>query len=151
MPLIIAQTFPLGRFHATRWNQNPFEDRFGEWPPSPWRLLRALLARWFQYQRETSDDDTKIRDELLRSIALELPSYRLPVNTWRGSDIRQYLPTALDRQFKYKKGKLDYSFRNITTSLSVDAYRALPVSEPILWTWANVNLLPGTMRLLNEL
>ncbi len=39
MPLILEQSFPLGRFHATRWNQNPFEDPYGEWPPSPWRLL----------------------------------------------------------------------------------------------------------------
>ena len=53
MPLILEQSFPLGRFHATRWNQNPYEDRHGEWPPSPWRLLRALAARWFQYARET--------------------------------------------------------------------------------------------------
>ena len=57
MPLILEQVFPLGRFHATRWNQNPFEDRHGEWPPSPWRLLRALAARWFQYARETGDED----------------------------------------------------------------------------------------------
>ncbi len=53
MPLILEQSFPLGRFHATRWNQNPFEDPYGEWPPSSWRLLRALAARWFQYSRET--------------------------------------------------------------------------------------------------
>ena len=62
MPLVLRQTFPLGRFHATRWNQNPFEDRFGEWPPSPWRLLRALVARWFQYSRETGDEDVALRD-----------------------------------------------------------------------------------------
>jgi len=42
MALIIQQQFPLGRFHATRWNQGAFGDAYGEWPPSPWRLLRAL-------------------------------------------------------------------------------------------------------------
>src|SRR5690606_40929388 len=35
MALVLEQSFPLGRFHATRWNQNPFEDPYGEWPPSP--------------------------------------------------------------------------------------------------------------------
>jgi CRISPR-associated protein Csb2 len=58
MAVVIEQRFPLGRFHATRWNQNPFEDPYGEWPPSPWRLLRALAARWFQYARETGDGES---------------------------------------------------------------------------------------------
>ena len=56
MPIIFEQRFPLGRFHATRWNQNPYEDRHGEWPPSPWRLLRTLASRWIQYSRETGDE-----------------------------------------------------------------------------------------------
>ena len=41
MALAIEQYFLTGRFHATRWNQNPFEDSHGEWPPSPYRLLRT--------------------------------------------------------------------------------------------------------------
>src|SRR5436190_12457233 len=90
MALILDQRFLLGRFHATRWNQNPFEDPHGEWPPSPWRLLRALAARWAQYSRETGDDDPKGRDELLRSLARQPPAFRLPESSWRGPDLRQY-------------------------------------------------------------
>ena len=69
MPLVIEQFFPQGRFHATRWRENPFADAYGEWPPSPWRLLRALAARWFQYSRETGDRDEAAVERLLRTIA----------------------------------------------------------------------------------
>src|SRR5947209_2479860 len=96
MPLIIEQSFPLRRFRATRWNQNPFEDPYGEWPPSPWRLLRALAARWFQYSRETADQDEAQRNELLSKLAREAPGFCLPANSWRGSpEVRQYQPTEV--------------------------------------------------------
>src|SRR5713226_7278794 len=87
MSLVLEQSFPLGRFHATRWNQNPFEDPYGEWPPSPWRLLRALAARWFQYGRETGDTDDTLRNRILTKLAQEVPCFRLPENTWRGRAI----------------------------------------------------------------
>lgn len=157
MTLVIEQVFLLGRFHATRWNQNPFEDRAGEWPPSPWRLIRTLAARWFQYQRETGDDNTKLRDELLRALAAELPSFRLPEQTWRGNDLRQYQPTALDRQYKYrknprtKKQELDYSFREVSRTLALDTYRAVPPSASIYWIWSSCTLSNETTELLRQL
>lgn len=154
MPVLIEQTFPLGRFHATRWNQSPFEDNVGEWPPSPWRLLRALAARWFQYQRETGDEDIKLRDELLRALAGELPSFRLPVQTWRGRDIRQYQPTALEVQYKYKTNQtkaLDYSFRQVSTTLAIDTYRAVPRKASLYWIWRSCALSAEASKLLNHL
>ena len=45
MRLVLQQSFPLGRFHATQWKANPFDKELaGEWPPSPWRLVRAIVA-----------------------------------------------------------------------------------------------------------
>src|SRR3990172_2991946 len=106
MPLIIEQSFPLGRFHATRWKQNPFEDPYGEWPPSPWRLLRALTARWFQYFRETGLSNEGERDSLLTALSSEPPAFALPALTWRGPAIKQYQPTGLDEHFKYRTDKV---------------------------------------------
>jgi CRISPR-associated protein Csb2 len=45
MPVIIKLTFPGGRYHATPWGRHVNEGE-PEWPPSPWRLLRALVAVW---------------------------------------------------------------------------------------------------------
>jgi CRISPR-associated protein Csb2 len=157
MPLILEQTFPLGRFHATRWNQNPFEDRHGEWPPSPWRLLRALAARWFQYARETGNEDEPRRDQLLAKLAESPPVFRLPEMTWRGPEMRQYQPTALDEQYKYrkdpmtKKPVIDYSFKAISKTLSVDCPRVISPTDSVFWIWDNVVLDDRSKQLLEAL
>lgn len=43
--LSLKVTFLAGRFHATPWGRNVNEAEV-EWPPSPWRILRALVASW---------------------------------------------------------------------------------------------------------
>ena len=53
MRIVLSQTFPLGRFHATPWAANPFDDPHGELTgPASWRLARAIAARWYQWARE---------------------------------------------------------------------------------------------------
>ena len=157
MPLILEQSFPLGRFHATRWNQNPFEDPYGEWPPSSWRLLRALAARWFQYSRETGDSDESLRNRLLSKLAREVPGYRLPENTWRGPAIHQYHPVGLEEQYKYKKVPgsakqvLDFSFKQVGTTLAQDHFRVIPRIAPIYWIWDASELEPQEEKLLSYL
>lgn len=39
----VSFTFPLGRYHATPWDMAANSGAV-EWPPSPWRILRALLS-----------------------------------------------------------------------------------------------------------
>src|SRR6266508_6988675 len=46
MSVVLAVRFPLGRYHATAWDRSVNEGAV-EWPPSPWRLLRALVATWY--------------------------------------------------------------------------------------------------------
>jgi len=41
--ITLAFHFPGGRYHATPWGHQVNEGLV-EWPPSPWRLLRALLS-----------------------------------------------------------------------------------------------------------
>jgi len=44
----IQIVFPWGRYYAHPWGLNPIRLREAEWPPSPWRLLRALVSSWFR-------------------------------------------------------------------------------------------------------
>lgn len=154
MPLIIEQRFPSGRFHSTRWNQGAFGDAYGEWPPSPWRLLRALAARWFQYVRETGatkESEAEQRETLfqplLQTLASSLPSFYLPPLTWRGPALKQYQPTEV----KFSKGAKDAEVRKAVTSLAEDHYRAVPPDDPLFWCWESVELQEPQQQLLAEL
>ncbi|MEZ6032661.1 MAG: type I-U CRISPR-associated protein Csb2 [Planctomycetaceae bacterium] len=149
MALIIEQRFQLGRFHATRWNQNPFEDRHGEWPPSPWRLLRALAARWFQYSRETGDEDATKRDDLLQRLASEVPTFVLPPSTWRGEPApRQYHKTEVGWTDASAKAA---AVRKPKSTLTVDHFRAVAPEEGVLWRWSSLDLTAEQRSLLNAL
>lgn len=148
MALIIEHRFPLGRFHATRWKQNPFGDPDEEWPPSPWRLLRALAARWFQYVRETGDADEHKRDELLGKLASFLPEFVLPPSTWRGPAIKQYQPTGVEWTDKSKSAA---AYKKPQTTLVEDHYRVVPPDEPIYWLWEQFDLTESQTELLDHL
>ena len=43
--LLIELAFPAGRYHATPWGRHVNEG-VCEWPPSPYRLVRALYDAW---------------------------------------------------------------------------------------------------------
>jgi CRISPR-associated protein Csb2 len=77
--------FPAGRYHATGWAHHVNEGTV-EWPPSPFRLLRALVASGFKLGWAPE----RIRAAVL---CLEgLPEYRLPPAT--AGHTRHYMPTA---------------------------------------------------------
>lgn len=143
MRIILRQTFPLGRFHATRWNINPFDERrSGEWPPSPWRLIRAIVARWYQWARETrEDDDPRRLDELVDALCTSEYAFNLPENALRGKPLRQYLPVEFGWNPKEKKKA---GIKSYSTSLAQDNYWCVPDSEngPVWWflvgdNWTN--------------
>ena len=147
MPLVIEHNYPLGRFHATRWNQNSFEDPFGEWPPSPWRFLRALAARSFQYERETGAA-AEARDRLLSLLAQSPPSFFVPPASTRGPALKQYQPTAVAWTDASKKKA---AYMAPKTTLVPDHYRVLPGDEPVLWIWPALDLSAECLHLLDVL
>jgi len=155
--LVLEQKFRFGRFHATRWNQSPFEDPFGEWPPSPWRLLRAVASRWFQYARETGDEEVGTLKELLQTLAHCQPAFYLPPHSWRGPAIKQYQPTGFEIQHKYKtdpntnKTVPDYQYRDVTRTLVEDHYRLVAPEAAVLWYWQDLQLTQPQEVLLDGL
>jgi len=135
MPLYLEQKFLLGRFHATRWNQGAFGDPYGEWPPSPWRLLRALSFRWFQLSRETGDTDRKRLEKLLNDLARSPPEFYLPSLSWTSPPIKQYLPTEVNWTDASAKAA---AFKKAKTTLNEDHYRAISPETTIYWVWPNL-------------
>lgn len=133
--LAIAFRFPSGRYHATPWGRHVNEAEI-EWPPSPWRILRALIATW---HRKT--DQSRYPEALLQSLiermADTLPHYWLP----RGvrAHTRHYMP-----QGKLKKGRED-------TSLVFDAFVRLDPHAELVAAWPGVALRDEERELLEAL
>lgn len=95
MQVVLRQEFPLGRFHATPWRVNPFDDPHGEWPPSPWRLVRAVTARWYQWAREAEQEPAIAELERLQAaLCRSTYAFHLPAGARRGIPLRQYQPTV---------------------------------------------------------
>jgi CRISPR-associated protein Csb2 len=72
--LLIELTFPAGRYHATVWGRHVNEG-VPEWPPSSYRLVRALYDTWKRKRPEW--EETRV-SHLLRALSSEFPLYRLP-------------------------------------------------------------------------
>ena len=86
MPTILLR-FPAGRYHATPWGHHVNEGQI-EWPPCPWRLLRALIATGYSTQGWTEAPPAGRR--LIESLASVLPTFRLPQVSAAHS--RHYMP-----------------------------------------------------------
>jgi CRISPR-associated protein Csb2 len=87
MPNLVFR-FPAGRYHATPWG-NHVNEGLVEWPPSPWRIVRALLATGFSKLGWREPPDAA--RELVEGLASTLPEYRLPRAV--ASHTRHFMPT----------------------------------------------------------
>jgi CRISPR-associated protein Csb2 len=83
----LSLRFPGGRYHATPWGHHVNEGLV-EWPPSPWRLLRALIA--CGYSTLGWSDVPPEGRRLIESLAGTLPSFVLPPAVVAHS--RHYMP-----------------------------------------------------------
>ena len=77
--------FLAGRFHATPWGRHVNEGE-PEWPPSPWRLLRALVSSWKRTAPGLSEDQVQ---NVLQKLT-KPPSFHLPPAV--AGHTRHYMP-----------------------------------------------------------
>ncbi len=83
--LTLNLEFLARRFHATPWGQHVNEGR-PEWPPSPWRLLRALAGAWLRVRPQGEHD---LFEALLAKLASS-PSFYVPPASV--THTRHYMP-----------------------------------------------------------
>ena len=88
MPTLLVR-FPVRRYHATPWGNHVNEGQI-EWPPSPWRLLRALLSVGFTHLHWWNAGPPPEAKRLFCKLASVLPRYKLPRAT--GAHSRHYMP-----------------------------------------------------------
>jgi len=118
--IAVSLTFPAGRYHATPWGRHVNEGAV-EWPPSPWRLLRALIATW---KRTLPDMPQEQVEPILRVLAGSLPEFLLPLGST--GHTRHYMPW-------FKKGPDD-------RTLVFDTFVVVPREAPLIARWPNTSL-----------
>jgi CRISPR-associated protein Csb2 len=95
--LALVLTFPGRRYHATPWGHHVNEGLV-EWLPSPWRLLRGLLATGYTKLGWHKEGPPPTARGLIEKLASVLPRYRLPEAI--GTHTRHYMPMA-----RFKNGR----------------------------------------------
>src|SRR6266540_2854576 len=91
---VLELRFLAGRYHATPWGRHVNEGAI-EWPPSPWRIVRALIATWHWKARADLSEAT-VRS--LVSALCQPPCFHLPPATT--AHTRHYMPSKGDDKTK---------------------------------------------------
>lgn len=120
MSTAIRFRFPAGRYHATPWGSHVNEAEV-EWPPSPWRILRALIATWHRKADPEEFPEERI-ESLIHRLAGESPFYSLPPAAH--AHTRHYMP---ERQGKGERKTLVF-----------DAFARVDPEEPLVVAWPEV-------------
>ncbi len=108
--------FPAGRFHATPWDRAVNEGDV-EWPPSPWRVLRALVAGHANTTTEHGPGFARLLDRLAGP-----PRYLLPPGTT--GHTRHYVPLG-----------------SMERTLVIDAFVAIERTARAYIVWDDVELV----------
>ncbi len=118
MTVTLAIRFPLGHYHAAAWDRSANEGAV-EWPPAPWRLLRALVGVWYS---RLPDLPASEFDRLLDRLG-DPP--RLWTSVAKPGHTRHYLPDS-----EHRSGETGQ------TDLTLDSFLSLPaVGDHVLVQW----------------
>ena len=131
--ITLSMRFLSGRFHATQWGCHVNEG-VPEWPPSPWRILRSLIATWKMKSAGITDNMAAC---ILRRLA-DLPDYALPPAAV--GHTRHYMPW--DKTWsKDKEG---------SKTLIFDTFVVVPTTAEVLVCWADAILPPEERPVLAD-
>ena len=120
--LTLGIRFETGKYHATQWGRNVNEG-FIDWPPSPWRIMRAIISAWKIYHQDIPEDTMW---PILKSMLSCDVSFRLPPATQ--SHTRHYMPTNVMKKEKLKKEKV------------IDSFVIVDKESSLFASWADVSL-----------
>ena len=118
--LAIKFAFTANRYHATQWGRQVNEG-VPEWPPSPWRILRGIVATW---RRTLPGVPAERVVPIMEGLASEYPKFHLPVAST--GHTRHFMP--------YAKGMRERK------TLVIDSFVAIGANEPMFAVWPEVEL-----------
>lgn len=86
--IILRLDFERKKYHAAEWGRN-INEGFVDWPPSPWRLLRAIISSWKTYRQDIPENAMW---PILQAMLSSRVTFRLPPA--REAHTRHYVPLA---------------------------------------------------------
>lgn len=125
--IAISLQFLAGRFHATPWGHHVNEGVV-EWPPSPWRLLRSLVAV-FHRARPANVTEAQL-ERIVTALSRELPVFALPPAT-----------TAHTRHYDQDNGGVKF----------FDTFVVLGQNTQVVCCWRDTELAPDEKGALSAL
>ena len=129
--LSVKFTFSANRYHATQWGRHVNEGVL-EWPPSPWRILRGIVATWLRVLPDLPNEHVV---PILEALSGERPGYILP--TAAAGHTRHYMP--------YHEG------RKQRTTLVIDSFVAIRPGEPLVVVWREIELSSKQIEILDAI
>ena len=137
MPLSLAFRFLTGRYHATPFGHHVNEGLI-EWPPSPWRLLRALISVGYTSGAWNGAGPPPAARTMIENLSADLPRYFLPRAV--GAHSRHYMPV----------GVLNSKTKVEDKTLVFDTWARVEGRE-LIATWRNVVLDDAELAMLSLL
>ena len=131
--IAIALRFLAGRYHATPWGRHVNEGAV-EYPPSPWRLLRSLVATF--YRTRPADVGEEGLKRVLVALASAAPAFHLPPAI-----------AAHTRHYDQDNGGLKF----FDAFLAMNLVKDDAASEAIVWIWSDLELSAVDRRALDVL
>jgi CRISPR-associated protein Csb2 len=123
--------FAAGRYHATPWGRHVNEG-VAEWPPSPYRLLRALYDVW---QRKCFDLPREDVDAVLQELATGAPQFVLPP------------AVATHARFYLSANSQDPTDKNLV----FDPFLVFAQEHACYVSWPDITLPPSMRQVLDRL
>ena len=137
MAVSLAFRFLAGRYHATPSGHHVNEGLI-EWPPSPWRLLRALISIGYTSGLWDGAGPSEVGRNLIEKLSCELPCYYVPKTI--GTHSRHYMPIA-----KLENGREK-------TTLVFDTWAHIEdEDQELIITWQDVTLEGAELFMLSNL
>src|SRR5581483_2994786 len=129
--LVIELAFPAGRYHGNPWGRHVNEG-VAEWPPSSYRLIRALYDAW---KRKRPEWDQHRVERVLSILSAADPLYLLP-----------QAAVSHTRSFLSKNEKNTQS-----KTLIFDGFIVLSPRAAVLMGWPSITPEPTVIDDLDEL
>jgi CRISPR-associated protein Csb2 len=147
--IAISFRFLTGRYHATPWGRHVNEGAV-EWPPSPWRILRAMIAAWKRTVPKIAEAEVK---PILEKLAAKPPEFVLPPastgHTRHFMPLKDKKPDPKQNRDVIERAALAGIPRELirikNPTLVFDTFVALSRDTPVIVRWPDASL-EGSQR-----